>query len=235
VPRDDEIGSLADLYGADRATRRQLAQAARDLRDTPAPVRAVITRGAWRMQRRIAGVEAASARLRVFHGMLVPGLAQTPAYARQVLAAGGDITGADLDRSVTERIARQAVLNSERDITILLIEGALRWQAASPVVMAEQLAHLDEIADRPRVRVGIIGWTTPARVFPLHGFSVYDSRMVIVGTRAGTAFLTDAQDVADHEKLFAELEALADFGAEAQKHISRIGGEYRSLRDGGNR
>jgi hypothetical protein len=78
VPRDDEIGSLADLYGADRATRRQLAQAARDLRDTPAPARAVIMRGAWRMQRRIARAEAASARLRVFHGMIVPGWHRRP-------------------------------------------------------------------------------------------------------------------------------------------------------------
>jgi Domain of unknown function (DUF5753) len=146
-----------------------------------------------------------------------------------VFAAGGDITGEDLDRSVTERVARQAVLNSERDITILLTEGALRWQAASPAVMVGQLAHLDEIADRPQVRVGIIAWTTPARVFPIHGFTIADSRMVIVGTLTGTAFLTDAQDVADHEKLFSELEALAAFGADARKHIARIAAEYREL------
>jgi transcriptional regulator with XRE-family HTH domain len=44
IPRDDEIGALAGLYGADRATRRQLAQVTADLRDEPAPARAVITR-----------------------------------------------------------------------------------------------------------------------------------------------------------------------------------------------
>ena len=43
-PRDDEIGALAGLYGADRATRRQLAQVTADLRDEPAPACAVITR-----------------------------------------------------------------------------------------------------------------------------------------------------------------------------------------------
>jgi hypothetical protein len=37
IPHDDEIGALAGLYGADRATRRQLAQVTADLRDEPAP------------------------------------------------------------------------------------------------------------------------------------------------------------------------------------------------------
>ena len=132
------------------------------------------------------------------------------------------------------RIARQAILNTGRDITIVVTEGALCWQAVSAALMAGQLDHLAEIAGRPGVRLGIIGWATPARVFPLHGFSVFDARMVVVGTRAGTAFLTDGKDVAEHGKLFAELEALADFGAGALAHISRIGGEYRALRDGGS-
>lgn len=154
IPRDDDIGALAGLYGADRATRRQLAQVTADLRDEPAPARAVITRGAWRMQRRIAAVEAASAQIRVFHGMIVPGLAQTPAYARAMFADGGDITGTALDKAVTERIARQAVLSTGRDITIVVTEGALRWQPVSPAVMAEQLDHLAEIAGRPGVRAG---------------------------------------------------------------------------------
>ena len=65
IPRD-EIRALAGLYGADRATRRQLAQVTADLRDEPAPARAVITRGARRMQQRTAAVEAASAQIRVF-------------------------------------------------------------------------------------------------------------------------------------------------------------------------
>ena len=48
---------------------------------------------------------------------------RNPAYARAVFSDGGDITGEDLDRSVTERIARQVILNTGRDITLLMTKG----------------------------------------------------------------------------------------------------------------
>src|SRR5215472_3930323 len=108
VPREDEIRALAKIYRASADTRRQLLRAVADLRVTPTPrARIVLARGAWRMQQRIARVEADSARLRVFHCAIVVGLAQTAAYAQAVFADGGDITGKDLDRCVAERLGRQ--------------------------------------------------------------------------------------------------------------------------------
>ena len=189
VPREDEIRALATLYEASPAVRRQLVDAIRALRAGAPRARVVMARGAWRMQRRIAEVEATSARIRVFHCSIVVGLLHTPAYARAVFSDGGDITGEDLERCVAERIDRQRILDSGRDITLLMTEGALRWQASGPSVMAKQLDHIAEASQRPGVRVGVIPWTTPVGVFPLHGFSVYDSRAVIVGTRVATAFL----------------------------------------------
>jgi transcriptional regulator with XRE-family HTH domain len=231
VPRDSEIRELATLYRASAETRRQLLQAVHDLRAAPRASRArvVMGRGAWRMQQRIARVEATSARLRAFHCAIVLGLVQTADYARAVFSDGGDITGADLERCVAERLDRQRILESGRDITLLMTEGALRWQAVGPAVMAAQLDHIAEVSDRPHVRVGVIPWSTPAAVFPLHGFSIYDDRAVTVGTRAATAFLTDPLDVADHVKLFGELEALAAWGAGARDHLGRIAADFRAL------
>ncbi len=231
VPRDAEIRALAKLYRASPATRRQLLQAVEDLRAAPHESRArvVMARGAWRMQQRIARVEAASARLRDFQCAIVLGLLQTPEYARAVFSDGGDITGDDLERSIAERLGRQRILDSGREIRLLMTEGALRWQAVGPLAMAEQLGHIAEASTRPGVRVGVIPWTTPVGVFPLHGFSVYDERAVIVGTRVATAFLTDQQDVAEHVKLFGELEALAVWDADARDHLRRIAVEFRLL------
>jgi transcriptional regulator with XRE-family HTH domain len=229
VPREDEAQALATLYRASPAVRRQLIQVIRDLRSEPQRARVVMGRGAWQMQARIARVEAASARIRAFHCAIVLGLAQTPAYASAVFADGGDITGDDLDRCVAERTDRQSILATGRDITLLMTEGALRWQAASAAVMIEQLEHLTGLSSQPDVHVGVIPWTTPAAVFPLHGFTVYDSRAVLVGTRVATAFLTDPDDVAEHEKLFTELQALAAWGDEARGHLHRIAAEYRTL------
>jgi transcriptional regulator with XRE-family HTH domain len=229
VPREDEARALATLYKASPAIRRELLEVVRALRADPPRARVVMARGAWRMQRRIAQVEAASARIRVFHCAIVVGLAQTAAYARAVFSDGGEITGEDLDRCVAERLQRQRILDSGRDITLLMTEGALRWQAGGPAVMAEQLDHIADVSKRAGVRVGVIPWTTPVGVFPLHGFSVYDSRVVMVGTRVATAFLTDPQDVTEHEKLFGELEALAAWDAAARDHLARIGADFRAL------
>ena len=229
VPREDEARALATLYKASPAIRRELLEAVRALRADAPRARVVMARGAWRMQRRIAQVEAASARIRVFHCAIVVGLAQTAAYAQAVFGDGGEITGEDLDRCVAERLQRQRILDSGRDITLLMTEGALRWQAGGPAVMAEQLDHIADVSKRAGVRVGVIPWTTPVGVFPLHGFSVYDSRVVMVGTRVATAFLTDPQDVTEHEKLFGELEALAAWDAAARGHLARIAADFRAL------
>lgn len=230
VPREPEIRALAKLYGASPGTRSQLLRSVSDLRVAPTPrARIVLARGAWRMQQRIARVEADSAQLRAFHCAIVIGLVQTPAYARAVFSDGGDITGEDLDRSVAERLDRQRILDSGRDITLLMTEGALRWQAGGPDVMAEQLDHVAEISHKPHVRVGVIPWTAPADVFPLHGFSIYDERAVLVGTRVATAFLTEPDDVAEHVKLFGALEALAAWDDEARHHLGRIAADFRAL------
>lgn len=229
VPREDETRALATLYKAGPTVRRQLVNAVRALRTEAPRARVVMARGAWRMQHRIAQVEATSARIRAFHCAIVIGLLQTPAYAHAVFSDGGDITGEDLDHSVAERLDRQRILDSGRDITLLMTEGALRWQASGPTVMAEQLDHIAQVSQLPGVRVGVIPWTTPVGVFPLHGFSIYDSRAVIVGTRVATAFMTDPEDVAEHEKLFVEFEALAAWDAEARYHLGRIAADYCAL------
>jgi transcriptional regulator with XRE-family HTH domain len=230
VPREDEIRALAKLYRADADMRRQLLRAVGDLRVSPTPrARIVLARGAWRMQQRIARVEADSGRIRAFHCAIVIGLAQTATYARAVFADGGDITGEDLERTVAERLGRQRILDSGREITLLMTEGALRWQASGSAVMAEQLDHIAEISRRPHVRVGVIPWTTAADVFPLHGFSIYDDQAVIVGTRVATAFLTESDDVAEHVKLFGALEALAAWDDAARYHLGRIAGDFREL------
>lgn len=229
VPRPDEVHELAALYRAPAPVRRQLLAAVADLRDEPAKARVVMSRGAWHMQQRIARVEASSARIRSFHCAVVIGLVQTAAYARAVFSDGGDIIGEDLERCVAERLDRQAILATGRDITLVMTEGALRWQGGGPGVMVEQLEHIAEVSNRPGIRIGIIPWTKPAGVFPLHGFSIYDSRAVMIGTRVATAFLTDSADVAEHEKLFSELEGLADWGETARGHLGRIATDYRSL------
>jgi hypothetical protein len=216
------------LYQAPEDVVRELLRAVADLRDEPGPARLVIQRGdAHKIQQRIARIEADSAEIGVYQPALVPGLLQTAEYMRAVFSDGGDLTDDDVQRSVTARLGRAEILGSGRRLTFVMAEGALRWQASSPAVMGVQLDHLAALASR--LRIGVISWTRPATVFTTTGFSVYDRRTVILGTRSGTSFITDPRDVADYLKLFDALVDLAVFGPEAQLIMTRLANAYREL------
>ncbi len=132
--------------------------------------------------------------------------------------------------AVDRRVARQVLLTEPgRSFTFLLAEGPLRWQVGSPQLMAAQLDHIARIADQPNVRIGVIPWTTAVDVAPVAGFDLYDERAVIVGTDAGTTFLTDPPEVASYSRLFADLATLASYGDAALAVLRRTAADYRSL------
>ncbi|MGH3319845.1 MAG: helix-turn-helix domain-containing protein [Streptosporangiaceae bacterium] len=229
TPRVEDVRRLARAYSAPTDVRREVERAARDLAEGRVSSRVVLQRGAWRMQQRAGRIEAASARVRAFHPLIVPGLLQTPAYARLVFTARGDMTEEDVERSVAVHMHRQALLDTDRGITLVTTEGALRWQAGGPDVMSAQLERIAEATRHPNVRVGVISWTTPVEVFPQEGFDLYDTRAVIIGTETATATITEPRDVVAYDKLFDDLEAKASFGAEARGILARVAEGYRTL------
>lgn len=63
----------------------------------------------------------------------------------------------------------------------------------------------------------------------MHGFHIYDEHTVQVGTRDGTAFLTDPAKVADYRTLFDQLQQLAVFGDQTRAVLARLAEGYRAL------
>jgi hypothetical protein len=111
-----------------------------------------------------------------------------------------------------------------------MAEGGLRWNMGGTAVMVEQLDRIIRESRRPNVRIGIIEWTTPATVPALHGFTIYDSRAVLLGTQTATAIVTDRQDITDYESHWAELEPIVSYGDAARAAIERVAADYRSIR-----
>ncbi|MGW4894373.1 helix-turn-helix domain-containing protein [Kitasatospora sp. NPDC004240] len=100
--------------------------------------------------------EAKAAKLRIFDLAVIPGLLQTEAYAH-ALASGavrrGSITQAQGDERLEYLQLRQRLLNRTPTplIHAVLDESCLHRPIGSPEVMAEQLEHLEELAERHRV------------------------------------------------------------------------------------
>lgn len=227
MPTEAEVRALCELYGAPAKLRRGMVAVTRDIREEQASARVVLQRGAWRLQQRIGRIEQASGRIRSFHPLVVAGLLQTPAYMREVFRQAA--SNEDLDELVRTRTSRQQLVRSGRELTFLMPEGALRWNLGGPEVMVPQLEYLAEATAMPQVGIGIIPFSTTSPSPPLHGFHVYDSRAVIVGTLTATAIITDSRDVADYERQFAELERVASFGAAARDAINRVANDFRGM------
>lgn len=227
LPTELDVVALCEVYQAPAETRRELVEMTRELRESSTAARTVLQRGGWWMQQRIGKLEAAASRIRNFSAGIVIGLVQTERYIDALL--GESLAGEDRTRMVESRLERQRILDSDRDFHLIMAEGALRWNMGGSDVMATQLDRVLEESRRPNVRLGIVEWTTPTTVPAGHGFTIYDSRAVLLGTATATAVVTDRHEVDDYEAHWNELVAVASFGDTARVAIQRIAEDYRAL------
>ena len=102
-------------------------------------------------------LEREATELRAYHCDLVPGLLQTPDYARAVLCAGGS-TDDELDQHLAARLERQAILRREPALLFVAVidEIVLRRPIGGPSVMREQVLHLVDASERGVVRLQIV-------------------------------------------------------------------------------
>jgi Domain of unknown function (DUF5753) len=113
--------------------------------------------------------------LRTWEPLLVPGLLQTPEYARALFKAW-QITGDDdeVENLVTARIGRQRIFDQPKPPSFWAVidEGVLRRCIGSAKVMHDQLVHLAEMAGRPMIKVHVIPAEVGAHIGLLGAFAI---------------------------------------------------------------
>ena len=125
------------------------------------------------------GLEEAASTLRTYETHFVPGLLQTPDYARAVLASGmPPLQGHDLDRGVELRLRRQRVLSRSNPLRIWAVveEAALLRHVGSEDVHRRQLEHLLEVTARPHISVQLLPVANSAHALGGGAFSICGSR-----------------------------------------------------------
>lgn len=227
--RPEEVGRLAELYGAAPDRAAVLVSLAREATDEYVDARVVLQRGdTANLQRRFALLEQRSTEVRAFQPVMVLGVLQTPAYAAAVF--GTD----ERDPLVEQRLRRRRALLDDpaRRWVLIQTEGSLRWHVRSPALMAEQLDALVELSSQPNLELGVLGWDTPVSIFPASAFHLYDRATVVVGTNDGTAIVRAPHSVSGYRETFEELSSLAAFGSDARAVLRRVGADYRRIADG---
>lgn len=101
--------------------------------------------------------EGAARTLRIWQPLILPGLLQTPEYARALfIAAGADADKAD--EMVAARMARQSIFDRAKppNVSVVLDESVLHRLIGSPQVMHDALARVAALSERPCVMVQVL-------------------------------------------------------------------------------
>lgn len=107
--------------------------------------------------------EAKAHTLRIWQPIIVPGLLQTPAYARALFAAMG-LNDDQVSDYVQSRLSRQAILDRAEPASVVTVldELALHRLIGTPEIMREQLEHVIELSKRPNMYIHILPTRTGA-------------------------------------------------------------------------
>ena len=144
-PSEDVMEALVKALGLGQVVTR-LASLAR--RSTGIP--------AWFLD--WVAIERDAVTLHTWQSALIPGLLQTPEYARVVLASWRLDTDGDIEAKLSARTGRQAIVDRDDppDLCALLDESVLHRCIGSAAIMAGQLEHLARAARRPNVTIQLV-------------------------------------------------------------------------------
>ncbi|MFF0432235.1 Scr1 family TA system antitoxin-like transcriptional regulator [Streptomyces sp. NPDC004327] len=114
----------------------------------------------------VAELEAVATKLCDFGPTVIPGLLQTPEYARAVTVAANPFATVEyVEEKVSSRIERQSILQDDAtrpEYWVVLHENAIRHPVGGPAAMARQLDHIATLIRQRWVLVTVLPRTTGA-------------------------------------------------------------------------
>ncbi|HVV22973.1 MAG TPA: helix-turn-helix transcriptional regulator [Pseudonocardiaceae bacterium] len=163
------------------------------------------------------GLEAVATGIEVFDPVIVNGLLQTEAYARELIAYHASITlGVNVEESVALRMRRQSAITRDAapaELWSVIEEQALWRPVGDSTVMAGQLDHLLDITKRPNINLQVIPQDVGVHPSLKGAFFLLrhddDWRVAYEETRRSAYYYDSPADVEDYEKVMNHLRHLA--------------------------
>lgn len=223
TPTDDDVRAWCTAVGAERETERLLADL-HTLETRHAEWQRQVQGGLARIQGTWAKRELETRTLRTFQSTFVPGLLQTPGYARSRLEQSAHVwgRGGDVDEAVAARMARQTILYQPgRGFHFVIAESVLLFAVCPSGTMLEQIDRLLSLAMLPNVRLGVVPFDRPYVIAPSHGFTLLDDRLVTVETFSAELHLAQPEEIELYRKVFDSMALAADYDRKGRAHLMR--------------
>ncbi|MEV7094341.1 Scr1 family TA system antitoxin-like transcriptional regulator [Amycolatopsis sp. NPDC051045] len=204
VPPIEEVARILGYLRVDRAVTNRILSLTQHVKDpnwldaNPSDLPAALTA--------VIQCERSASLITNWSPLVIPGLLQTPDYARALLAAS-EIRVEDVDARLVARLKRQRILSGDEPARLKAIvsERAIREVVGDPNIMSDQIDHLLGLAVTSNISVRIV----PADVgyhpgkgdmFALYEFSS-ESPIVLLEHHHASAFINEPGAVAGYRKL----------------------------------
>ncbi len=224
-----DIRNLCDLYEVDGEQRQRLTELAREGKQ----------RAWWQPlglpYSTYVGLEAEAASISDYGLGIMPGLLQTPDYARAVVRAAVPRWVPEVvEQRVGGRIARQQLLFSEHppQFEAVVDESVLHRVVGSPAIMRAQLNRLLELSELPSVTLRVIPYEAGALPAGNNKFIILRfalptvSDVVFIEGLTGDLYLDDPHEVEVYNTTFRTLAHLAASPATTREIISAMIASY---------
>lgn len=224
TPTDDDIKDWTRATSSEDQTASLLA-ALHNLELQHAEWQRVLKAGMKSHQLTLSQLDERTKFYRGFENTVIPGLTQTPEYARARFAQVVMVHRVpnDINEAVKVRMQRQEMLyRPDKRFHFVITEAALRYRLVSPDIMIGQLDRLMAMTSMRNVKLGIIDFKTQYVTDPRHGFWVYDDHLVQFESYSAEINLRQPQEIELYSGIFEHLAAVASYGSEARAIISRV-------------
>ncbi len=234
-PHPNDVRLMLDVYGiSDRDHVTALVELARDARQ----------QGWWHSYRHVLpshydyfiGLESEASSIRWFELAIIPGLLQTPEYARAVILSGPqELRPSEVEGRIQVRMTRQQILAGEAPplLSAVIDEAAIRRVVGGPAVMRRQAEHLLAMSEQGKAAVQVIPFAAgphPGQAGPfviLSFAEAADPDVVYMETAGGNLYADKSDEVALYSSAFAHLAALAMTPCDTRVMLRAMAGELR--------
>ncbi|MEU5151798.1 helix-turn-helix domain-containing protein [Streptomyces goshikiensis] len=223
IPSDDDLHVYATLCGVPEQFPDLIA-AMHGIEEMYVEWHTMQQNGMKRAQQAHVPLYARTNHFRIYEPGVIPGLLQTPEYARAIMrriSAFRQLPD-DVDAAVEVRMGRQRYLrDAHRHFGIVLEETALHSRFGDDDVMGAQLGHLLQLASLPNVSLGIVPMDADRLMWPLEGFWIFDEEQVIIELATAQVTVKQPSEIKIYARMFAELVGISVNGKDARNLLAR--------------
>ncbi len=232
TPTDDDIRSWTRVTNSEGETEGLLASL-HTLEVQHAEWQRVLKAGMLSHQLELSEQDERTKLYRAFEPGAIPGLLQTPEYARARFSQVVMVHKVpnDINEAVEQRMLRQGMLyRPDKHFHFVLTEAGLYNRLCAPEVMLGQLDRLTSLTSLRNVRLGIVSKDTQYVVDPRHNFWIFNNELVRVETYSAELNLRQPQEIELYSSIFESHAGIASYGGAARAVINRVIAELAAER-----